>query len=245
MRRSFWKAASLVVLLTLPVWAQHRGSSFHGISSAGAQSHPVRSFSGGPRYNFGSFDSNFHITQDFGRPPGYPLLGGRAEFNHRGFHSRRSFYPYGAYFPYYSAYWDPYYASDFQSRYENYDAEGSVYTEHYNPHYRKDGNLERDVQTLNGKIDRLQADVEAQNVEAQNNDARNVDARNQPTEEQPLTALVFRDQHVLEVRNYVISGGTLWVLSERQSKKIPLGELDLEATAKMNDDRGVNFQTPK
>jgi hypothetical protein len=62
----------------------------------------------------------------------------------------------------------------------------------------------------------------------------------------PGTALVFRDQHVEEVRNYAISGSTLWVLNDHQSgKKIPLAQLDLPATAKMNDERGVDFQVPQ
>jgi hypothetical protein len=74
--------------------------------------------------------------------------------------------------------------------------------------------------------------------------------RSQPREKEraavgPATALVFRDQHVEEVRNYAIAGGTLWVLNEQAAKKIPLTQLDLVATAKMNDDRGVDFQVPK
>ncbi len=235
MRRSFCIAASFLVFFTLPVWAQHHGGGYHGISGGGGtQSHSMRSFSGGnPRYNFGSFDTNFHITQDFGRRPGYPVRSGRDEFKHRGFHERRSFYPYGAYLPYYGSYFDPYYSSDYQNRYDNSDDDARVNEERYNsPNapYREDDNLERDFQTLNGKIDRLQADV---------------DARNRPKEQQPATALVFRDRRVVEVRNYAIAGGTLWVLSEQQSKKIPLAELDLDATAKMNDDRGVDFQVPK
>jgi hypothetical protein len=75
--------------------------------------------------------------------------------------------------------------------------------------------------------------------------------RSQPREEErsaafPATALVFRDQHVEEVRNYAIAGGTLWVLNDHQAgKKIPLAQLDLDATVKMNDDRGLDFQVPK
>ena len=62
----------------------------------------------------------------------------------------------------------------------------------------------------------------------------------------PATALVFRDQHVEEVRNYAIAGGTLWVLNDHQAgKKIPLAQLDLAATARTNDDRGVDFQVPQ
>ncbi len=74
--------------------------------------------------------------------------------------------------------------------------------------------------------------------------------RSQPREEEraavvPATALVFRDQHVEEIRNYAIAGGTLWVLNEQAAKKIPLAQLDLAATVKMNDDRGVDFQVPR
>jgi hypothetical protein len=89
--------------------------------------------------------------------------------------------------------------------------------------------LQRDVQALSGKIDRLQSDVEA---------------RNRPKEQEPETALVFRDKHVEQVRNYAISGGTLWVLNDSAAKKIPLTQLDIDATVKMNDDRGVDFQIP-
>ena len=78
---------------------------------------------------------------------------------------------------------------------------------------------------------------------------RDVAAQRPQTREQdhssPATALVFRDRHVEEVQNYAIAGETLWVLKEQSSKKIPLAQLDLEATARMNNDRGVDFQIPK
>ena len=62
----------------------------------------------------------------------------------------------------------------------------------------------------------------------------------------PATVLVFRDQHRQEVTNYAIAGGTLWVLSDHlAAKKIPLTDLDLAATTKANDERGVEFQVPK
>jgi len=34
------------------------------------------------------------------------------------------------------------------------------------------------------------------------------------------------------------------VITEQAAKKIPLAQLDLPATVKMNDDRGVDFQVP-
>ena len=60
----------------------------------------------------------------------------------------------------------------------------------------------------------------------------------------PPTVLVFRDGHNLEVRNYAIVGETLWRFSGQRTQKIPLAQLDLAATVKANDDRGVTFTVP-
>ncbi len=60
----------------------------------------------------------------------------------------------------------------------------------------------------------------------------------------PPTVLVFRDQHKEEVHNYAIVGQTLWNFSSQRTEKIPLAYLDLPATTKANDDRGVTFRVP-
>ena len=60
----------------------------------------------------------------------------------------------------------------------------------------------------------------------------------------PATVLVFRDQHKLEVQNYAIVGQTLWTFAPQHTQKIPLSDLDLPATIKANDDRGVDFRLP-
>lgn len=62
--------------------------------------------------------------------------------------------------------------------------------------------------------------------------------------DQPKTVLVFRDGHQLEVANYAIVGGMLYDLSAGRTKKVELAELDLQATVKQNDQRGVEFQLP-
>jgi len=61
----------------------------------------------------------------------------------------------------------------------------------------------------------------------------------------PVTVLVFRDGHREQVTNYAITGGTLWVFNEQRARKIPLGELDLDATRSVNDERGVQFGGPQ
>jgi hypothetical protein len=58
------------------------------------------------------------------------------------------------------------------------------------------------------------------------------------------TVLVFRDQHKQEVQNYAIVGQTLWNFAPQHTQKIPLSDLDLPATTKANDERGVDFRLP-
>ena len=61
---------------------------------------------------------------------------------------------------------------------------------------------------------------------------------------QPSTVLVFKDGHQADVLNYAIVGDALFDLGDGRTKKILLADLDLAATRKANDDRGVDFQVP-
>jgi len=67
----------------------------------------------------------------------------------------------------------------------------------------------------------------------------------QAPEDRPQTLLVFRDGHQLEVQNYAIVGSTLYDLTPGRNHKIALADLDLAATAKQNNDRGIDFEMPK
>jgi TolA-binding protein len=60
----------------------------------------------------------------------------------------------------------------------------------------------------------------------------------------PMTVLVFQDGHRTEARNYAIVGQTLWIYTEQDSKKVPLADLDVNATKNANSDRGIVFQMP-
>jgi hypothetical protein len=65
-----------------------------------------------------------------------------------------------------------------------------------------------------------------------------------PASDQPQTVLIFKDGHQLEVANYAIVGSTLYDLTDGRRHKVALADLDLTATAKQNDDRGIDFQLP-
>ena len=65
-----------------------------------------------------------------------------------------------------------------------------------------------------------------------------------PVVAQPSTVLVFRDGHRVELQNYAIVGDTIFDLAENRSRKIRLADIDLPATRRANDERGVDFQVP-
>jgi hypothetical protein len=66
----------------------------------------------------------------------------------------------------------------------------------------------------------------------------------EPVDAQLATVLVFKDGHQSDVLNYAIVGDTLYAFGTGRTKKILLADLDLPATRKANDDRGVDFQIP-
>jgi hypothetical protein len=56
--------------------------------------------------------------------------------------------------------------------------------------------------------------------------------------------LVFKDGRVpLEIHNYALTPTTLYVL-DQQHRDIPVAEIDLAATQKVNRDAGIDFQFP-
>ena len=63
---------------------------------------------------------------------------------------------------------------------------------------------------------------------------------------QPSSVLVFTDGHRAEINNYAIAGDTLFDLSTpTHPHKISLAELNVAATIKANDERGLDFQLPR
>jgi hypothetical protein len=48
----------------------------------------------------------------------------------------------------------------------------------------------------------------------------------------------------MEVQEYAIQGQTLWVFSDQATRRVPLADLDLAATERLNGERGVEFVPP-
>ena len=57
------------------------------------------------------------------------------------------------------------------------------------------------------------------------------------------SVLIFRDGRKREVANYAIMGQTVYVF-DKGTQKIALADLDVPATIKANDDRGLEFKLP-
>ncbi len=261
MRRTFMIAAFVVLVLVafVSASAQRGGMRASGGGRGGAAGRAIGHTSGGGHgfasgrsigrtsggrtsgsHAFGGMRAGLHTG--IGARPSFRGGGfGGGRIRSRGFHRcfgcRRGFgYPWYAGYAY-AGYYDPYWWWDSSSSYDrDYDEDRELA-------------LASEMDALSVEEQRLREQEDREQERDQDLYAR----RSQPREREderaavvPETALVFRDQHVEEVRNYAIAGGTLWVLNDhRAGKKIPLAQLDLDATVKMNDDRGVDFQVPR
>ena len=204
-------------------------SGFHGGGSLGGGQHFGSSFATGMRQPFRSGSS-------FGgfRRPG---------FGHRHFGNRVFF---GSVSPGYLGYYDyPYYSGDFYGTpddYPTYDYySSSGYSAQNDVVQQQQAAQQQDIDRLEDEVARLREQRESEQDSGQ--------APAPPAESRSMvstpTLLVFRDKHTQEVQNYAIVGGTLWIFSEQRATKLPLSWLDLDATTKANDDRGVDFQVPR
>ncbi len=69
-------------------------------------------------------------------------------------------------------------------------------------------------------------------------------ARQETARSEPATVLIYRDEHQREIQNYAIVDGILWNFTPSRAERIPLAVLNVPATIKANDDRGVDFRVP-
>jgi hypothetical protein len=242
MRRWLAIAALSVAFLAVPLFAQMHGGSRGGASMGhgGFSSSGFRGGAGisaaphfGTSFGTGIRQPSFHSGPSFGgfRRPGF----GRRHFGNRFFGGTISpgFFGYYGYPAYYGG--DFYSAADYSPSYDYY---GSSYYAAKNDIAQQ----QQDIDRLEDEVARLRGQRESGEREAR--DAPKPQAESRAVVSTP-TLLIFRDKHTQEVENYAIVGGTLWIFSEQRSTKLPLSWLDLEATTKANEDRGVDFQVPK
>ena len=102
------------------------------------------------------------------------------------------------------------------------------------------GDLPRQVERLTDEVERLREE------QASREQARQAALQPRPSAEDEAapTILVFRDGRRSEVKNFAIVGKTVWVFTEQRARKIPVSDLNVEATKAVNTGRGVDFRLP-
>jgi hypothetical protein len=262
MQRPLLSAAFVLLLASVPLLAQHGGGHASGGGHGGFSPHgggfashsSVHAFSGprsassfAPRsFARGSvsrpaISSRGFNAGAFNRGYGRSSVGVRIRtYGARGYGAGTNCYYYGhgcvsAYgYPWgYAGAYDPYWWWDSGSSSSN-DADQQYQTGLAN---------EMNQQSLDQQRMREQGD---QDLYAQwaPPPPRERSQHEELNEAAPATVLVFRDEHKQEVHNYAIVGQTLWNFSPQHTQKIPLSDLDVPATAKENDERGVDFHVP-
>ena len=160
----------------------------------------------------------------------------RPEGEHREhFHDRFRFRTYPVYgYPYfYGGYYDPFYGDWYNSS-SAYDSSQDDYAAQQTA--RQIDDLSRQVQDLRQERESSQdsaATVPQPPVRAETK-----------VENGMTTVLVFLDKRIQEVKNYAIANEMVVVFDDHRTKKIPLADIDLAATMKLNDERGVDFAVP-
>ena len=99
---------------------------------------------------------------------------------------------------------------------------------------------------LASEVNRLKDEIERLRDEERSREEVRAASHLPPSAEEKAasTILVFRDGRRSEIQNYAIVGQTLWMLTEQRARKLAMSDLDVEATRKLNADRGVEFRTP-
>ncbi len=146
-------------------------------------------------------------------------------------------YPYGNPLYFGSLYANPFFDNEYLFGAYGYDYGLSPYSLQANPL----------VEDLNIQVQQLQQEDDALRQQLQQHAATSqLPAQEQPSSKPavPLTVLVFRDGHQLEVGNYAIVGDTLWILTDQRATKVPLSDLNLERTIHANQERGIPFPVP-
>ena len=209
----------------------HAGFSGHSGMRAGG-------FSGGMHAGPPGMMSGAHGPQGFHSSSG--MWHGTVHHTHTGpnlvigFHTHFR-YPYYAYAPfgYYSPFaWDWYNSSYDRSNDDNYVMQRQT--------QQQFDQLYQQIQDLRDERDERQYSQAAAPQPIPAPPVR-AEAKNDPS---MSVVLVFLDRHIQEVKNYAIANEKVVVFDDHHIKKIPLADIDLAATQKLNDERGVDFQVP-
>lgn len=168
----------------------------------------------------------------------HPPRRGRFSEQRRGFH-RRGFGRSAAYRSY-AGYYSP--ASNWYGG-PLWDWENSSYDSRDSEYQRYISQTSAEINRLADEVQRLQEEREY--VQPAPPPAPAAQPTTPAAVQQDLpVVVVFLDKHIREVKNYVVANEMLVVLDGTRRTKFPLADIDLAATMKLNDERGVSFDVP-
>jgi len=134
------------------------------------------------------------------------------------------FYPYAPVVPFYSQpiYSAPTYITPDQTMTTN--------------RYQTSDDLRNQVQQLTNEVQQLQAELAARGGQAPPTAASG--------QKPPSITLILKDGRRIDAPGYALVGTTLWVFDSDTASKIPLFDVNVDATQKENQKRGVNIVFP-
>jgi hypothetical protein len=237
------RAALVVALLAVPLLAQRHGASggfaghsgpasgrafaghftgmSHGSMGHGSMIRHSSGFSGATHFRGNGFAGRRH-----------PSFASSRRFSR--FNRRRFFYGVS---PWLSYGYPGYYSSPYPY-YDDFDYS----QQNSQPDYNDSGGYDdQSGQMAQDQINHLEGEV-AELREQRSSARPSSQAR---AEIRASTVLIFRDQRAQEVQNYAIVGDTLWIFDAQKSTKIAVDSLDIPASIKANEDRGIDFRLPE
>ena len=212
-----------------PVGAARVGSSFVAGRPAGARivaSPGHVFFTTSPFVHFNHFHHHhFFISSCFGFPC----------FNNPFFFGSNFGFGFGSPFWSYPYYGGGYYPSDYTSA----QPQQAVSSDNSNQ-----VELAREVQQLSDQIEELRYEegrrAEQQKAPPPSSSGTSMSARTPAI----ATTFVMRDGSHVVAQNYALTGQTLWIFDEHKARKIPLSDVDREATEKFNAANGIEIRLP-
>ncbi len=194
---------------------------------------------------------NFPVVRGFGPPPlglrapaaGYTGIDpgalrrggyfGRGNYRHRGYNQ----FAYGGY-PFFPAYYPLLDYSD--TGYDAYPPTDNGMDPASQSALVNENMLGEQIQQLSAEVDQLRS--QQQQANGQPPAYPDAGSASQPTEQQtpPLT-LILRDGQHLQVQSYAVVDQTFWDFTNATTRKIPLSNIDMAASAKATQANGGEF----
>jgi len=180
-------------------------------------------------HNPGFHNPGFHNPGFVHSPHHGPIIVTRGHFG-----GHRHFYPYNSLYSWYGYGYLP-----------SWDYDDAEYDARFNSSYNYDYQTASEINRLSNEVEQLREERDYTQAPAQPAAAPASQPAAQAKAQEDLpVVVVFLDKHIREVKNYAVASEMLVVLDGNKRTKIPLADIDLAATMKLNDERGVDFQIP-